>query len=186
METWHIIGGLSMKILNPVVVFLLLIFLGCQDLGEPESSAPLDCNPPAHIDPRIVVGESIARLRIGDTRCDVVRKVGEPTRILDGDMNGEIYVYENAPLSYTLVFISDDPSLGLGVNGVQIAGDFGGLTHDGIGIKSERSFVVERLGMPDTTDGGPPLLYDSYFFTANTFVFAYENQRILRISMWGW
>lgn len=172
-----------MKRNTSFVMFLLMVCVGCEDLGEPWSA---DCDPPAEIDATIVIGESIARVRIGDTRCDVIRKVGQPTRMLDGDMRGEIYVYENAPLKYTLVFISDDSSLGLGVIEVRIAGDYRGVTHDGIGIQSERSFAIERLGMPDTTEGTPPLIYDSYKFTRNRFLLAYENQRILRISMFRW
>jgi hypothetical protein len=118
----------------------------------------------------------------GDTRCDVIRKIGQLIDILPGDMRGEIYVYANAPLKYTLVTISDDRFFGLGVIGVEIAGAYGGVTHDGIGIKSERSVVIDRLGMPDTTTGQPPI-DDHYSFPTCSFLFTYENQRVFRITM---
>lgn len=170
----------SMKKVICSVVFLLTIFASCQDLGE--SLLP-DCDPPGQIDPTIVMGESIARIRIGDTRCDVVRKLGLPTRTLDADLHGQMYLYEVLPLRYTTVTISDDPSFGLGVIGVHVEGTFAGVTSDGIGIRSEREFVVSRLGVPDTTFGQSPLIYDDYYFATTEFEFTYENLRVKRITM---
>lgn len=155
------------------VLILLFVsgFIACEDSGLPLEP-----------DLTIVFSESIARVRIGDKRADVVEKLGQPNRIVDGDFEGVIYYYTEGKQAFTFVGISDDPGLGLGVIGMSIEVPYQGRSKDSIGIGSERNFVISKLGVPDTTVGEPPA-HDTYFYEKNTFEIAYENQHVLRISM---
>ena len=133
-------------------------------------------------DSRIVFGQGIDGIKIGDDDNTVVAKLGQPTRIFKGDFTGIVYCYEHDTSAFTYVGISDDPALGLGVIGVTVEVRYRGKSKDGIGIGSERDFVIGKIGKPDATFA-KNLLQDSYFYDRNTFAVIYENHRVLAISM---
>lgn len=132
---------------------------------------------------KIIIGESIESVKIGDDSLTVINKLGTPTRILDGDFNGFIYAYEEGDLKYTFVFISNDASLSLGVISISVESPYQKKTEDGIGIDSKRDYVLQNIGLPDTTKGEEPNLFDEYYYQTNTFVMQYFEDKIIRITM---
>ncbi|MEI7905779.1 MAG: hypothetical protein WCI84_00330 [Bacteroidota bacterium] len=153
-----------------VTVFIFL-FTSCQHTTTPEPQS------------QIVLGDNIEGVQIGDDSSTVVRKLGKPSYIGDGDMNGYIFQYTEGRLAYTFVTISKDPLFGLGTISVSLEGPYAGKTKDGIKIKCEREFVLGKIGVPDTSFAGSPLTYDIYYFNKNGFTFTYENQIVHRIIM---
>jgi hypothetical protein len=160
-----------------VILFPLVLFL-CDACKSSPTQSKDDSDTSS-----IIFGKSIEGIEIGDDSITVIRKLGQPTQILDGDFNGYILVYAEGILNYTNVFISNDLTLGLGVIVVSIDGPFQGRSKDSIGIGSERYFVISKIGTPDTTQGEPPVIDDIYNFKINSFSINYENERIHRISM---
>lgn len=148
------------------------MLFACQDIGNPD--AP---------DATIVFGESIAQVHIGDTSADVIRKLGHPDRIVDGDFNGVVYHYTEGALARMFVGVSLDSALGLGVVGVNVEAPYRGRTLDGIGIDSGRESVLLKIGKPDTAYGEGYVRYDDYYFARTTFTMEYLNQKVRRISM---
>ena len=100
-----------------------------------------------------------------------------------GDFNGYIFRYDEGRLKHTDVFVSNDSVLGLGVIGVNIEGIYDGRSKDGIGIGSERDFVISKIRMPDTTQGVSSSIDDSYYYEKNRFGIHYENYQAFRISL---
>jgi hypothetical protein len=150
-------------------MFIFLMAGGCNNTNEPNESSP---------DPTIVFGESIAQVQIGDDSSLVVRKLGKPTGIGHPDFKGVILDYTEGIFSKTSVVVSHDPGSGLGVIAMSIDSPYTGKSKEGIGINSERDFVISKLGLPDTTTG-----YDIYYYPKNTFIITYAKQRIVKISM---
>ncbi|MFH1213852.1 MAG: T9SS type A sorting domain-containing protein [Candidatus Neomarinimicrobiota bacterium] len=140
-----------------------------------------------HVEPdtsRILWGQSIEHIEIGFDSLSVIKELGPPSYILDGDFNGYILCYDVGRLKYTFVTISKDPYFGLGVISVVVEGPYPGTTIEGVGINSERDFVINAIGNPDTTKNeGDPLFYDVYYYAKNRFVNNYEYNLIKRIVM---
>ena len=167
-----------MRLKNLIIIFICSIFLAiyaCKNIPT-QSNENTDTS-------RIVFGKSIEGVFIGDDSLTVIKKLGQPTYIQDGDFNGYIFNYTEGKLNFTYLFVSNDPALGLGVIGITVEGSYQGKSKDSIGIGSERNFVQSKIGMPDTTEGEYPLIEDIYNYEKNSFGINYENYRILRISM---
>ena len=165
------------------ILFWLILVTAIFDCGKnknPVNSTSPEI--PEVDDSRIVFGQSIDGIKIGDNDSTVIAKLGQPTRIFKGDFTGFIYCYEEDTSAFTYVGISDDLALGQGVIGVTVEVRYQGKSKDGIGIGSERDFVIDKIGQPDAAFG-KNLLQDSYFYDKNTFAMIYENQRALAISM---
>jgi hypothetical protein len=133
-------------------------------------------------DARVVFGESIDDVVIGDDTTRVVKKLGRPDGILIGDFPGVIYEYTSGRHAGL--------SLGIwtaeGVRGVQAASPYEGSTSSGIGIGTARTRLHQILGQPDyTTDntaGGWRV--DQYRFEENRFVIRYsDDHTVASITM---
>jgi hypothetical protein len=132
--------------------------------------------------PTIILGESISGVSIGDDSLSVIAKLGRPTSIAVGDFRGYILAYEKGEYALTYVIISNDPALGLGVRSIIVESPYKGVTEDGIGIGSELSFVISKIGKPNKTSEETPIL-DTYYYQKNNFCFSYDNGRVFKIIM---
>jgi hypothetical protein len=168
---WHLVIGTMLKLVTGIV---LTTPFGCEDIGAP-----------AEPDLTIVFGESIATVRVGDSESDVVRKLGRPTYTTDGDFDGVLYYYTEGRLANLWVAISYDPGLRLGVLFVEAERPYAGLTKDGVGINSDRGFVLSKVGNPDTTHAFGMTITDVYDYPDNQFFVVYQNEHVLRIKMGG-
>jgi hypothetical protein len=123
-----------------ISIFVLSVgWTGCSLLGLDGSDA------------RIVLGENIEGVDFGDSKEEVIQKLGEPDYTQPADLAGERFSYNtdgNIALEFT---VSTDPAIGLGVIGMQAYPAYDGKTADGIGTGSSRSEVIEVLGQPDET-----------------------------------
>lgn len=166
-----------MKIIKYLLLSSFLVFFGCEQSNTPQENEP---------DPTIVFGESIAKVQIGDDSSTVVKKLRKPTSYGDyggyGDFKGYTFDYTTGVLSNTTLRISLDPGLGLGVFSMIIDGPYQGKSKEGIGINSERDFVISKLGQPDITQNGTTT-DDTYYFVKNTFIISYDKNRVVRIYM---
>jgi hypothetical protein len=158
--------------LKLVTGIILIAPVGCDDIGAP-----------AEPDLTIVFGESIATVRVGDSESDVVRKLGPPTYTTDGDFDGVLYYYTEGRLANLWVAISYDPALRLGVLFVDAVAPYPGRTKEGVGINSERGFVLSKVGKPDATNVYGITMNDVYHYPENKFNLYYQNEHLLRISM---
>ena len=130
---------------------------------------------------RIVFGESIEGLRIGDDSTTVVETLGAPDEMAQDDFNGDIFRYTEGELALTEVAVSRDSGLGLGVIDVRVSAPYGGRTKGGTGIGTPRGEVLEELGPPDIVDASGR--YATYLFEANAFVVEYRDEKIFLIIM---
>jgi len=162
---------------NFVVATLLLFAIACNDLGIPLEPEPLVA--------RIVFGEHIEGVRIGDDSATVVRKLGMPTVIGGDDFAGGIFYYaENTKYNLMFVGVSKDTALGLGVIFVWAEPPYRGTTKDGVGIGTPREIAIESLGRPDTTTSAPGGgIVDGYHYEKNAFGIEYRDNKIYWISM---
>jgi hypothetical protein len=149
-------------------------FLNCTNAESPIESEPES--------PRIILGESIEGVSIGDDSLSVIARLGRPTTILEGDFNGHIFVYDKGKHALTYVSISREPALGFGVISVRVEPPYQGITKDGIGIGSEHNFVISKIGQPDKISEGASIV-DKYFYQKNNFGFVYYNERVHSIIM---
>ncbi len=132
---------------------------------------------------RIILGQSIEGVEIGDDSLTVINKLGEPDYVGEGDFDGYIFYYTKGSLSDTYVFISKDRALGLGVIGVHVEGTYRGKTKHGITVNSGRDFVINVLGTPSKTQENFPIVYDDYYYSKNIFGFEYYDKQVFLIFM---
>jgi hypothetical protein len=135
--------------------------------------------------PRIVWGEHIEGVRIGDDSATVVRKLGRPTVIRGDDFEGGIFIYaEDTKYNLMWVAISKDAALGLGVIYLHVYEPYNGTTKDGVGIRTSRREALRFLRSPDTTYSPfNDVLIDGYFSQTNAFWIEYRNEIAHLISM---
>lgn len=153
-----------------VFSFVCLVLAGCSLLGldGPEG--------------RIVFGESIDGVHIGDSRKEVVQKLGEPDNILLGDFPGKGFIYKEGKHAGMSVTIYTEK----GVKAVGIGSPYTGRTSDGIGIGSNREEVHQLVGPPDETHDnitGAVEMVDTYHYDDTFFVVSYIENKIVEIMM---
>ena len=131
-------------------------------------------------DARVVFGESIDDVVIGDDKTQVVEKLGSPDGIMMGDFPGYVYEYMSGRHAGLRVAIWTAE----GVRSVQAASPYEGSTSRGIGIGTARTRVHQTIGQPDyTTDktaGGWRI--DQYRFEANRFVVRYSDDEAILVE----
>lgn len=132
---------------------------------------------------KIIFGKSMEGIEIGNDSITVIQKLGKPSAIGIGDFKGYILEYTEGRLNYMSIIISNDNLLGLGVINVNVESPYQGKSKDSIGIDSDRNFVINRIGIPDTTYEEAPFIYDIYYYEKNSFHVTYKNYRVYRISM---
>ena len=153
---------------------IAIFFLNCTNDKSPIESEPEQ--------PRIILGESIEGVSIGDDSLSVITKLGQPTNIAIGDFAGYILIFSEGKHALTQVVISTDPALGLGVTSVSVKPPYQGITEDSIGLGSEHSFVISKIGEPNRVFGDNSSS-DAYYYEKNDFIFYYDNERVHAIGM---
>ena len=120
---------------------------GCEDYGGPP--------------PRIVLWESIDGVRLGDTREQVVRVLGQPSVIgyMDGaTMSWDVLYYYwdpsngNGSLRVEVITAAMQPGIVDHVSGLGVRDPYEGKTRDGLGLGSSRSDVLRILGPPVSSE----------------------------------
>jgi hypothetical protein len=152
------------------VLLLSMIWVGCSLLGFDTEEA------------RIVFGDSIEGVHIGDSKEEVLKTLGEPDHMLRGDFPGVSLRYEQGKLAGMAVTIWTET--GDGVKHVRVAAPYDGATGAGLGIGSPRSEVHEQIGQPDRTNRNTQgNISDTYAYDEMYFVVTYRRGRVVRISM---
>ena len=134
-------------------------------------------------EPRIVFGESLEGLRIGDDSTTVVETLGAPDGIAYDDFNGETYVYSEGEWAHIEVTISRDARLGLGVFDIRVSAPYDGRTAGGTGIGIPRGEAVAELGEPDTVLERSTGTLEIYLFESNIFKIDYREGMVFSIHM---
>lgn len=158
-----------------IVFVIMLLILSCKD------------NPIENVEePRIILGESIEGIHIGDDTTAVIKKLGRPDWTRIGDYDGFSYEYENKnfPGLSILSVTFFNRIYGLSPADYRVAvmtvlNSYNGKSKEGIGIGTKREFVKKILGEPKriSTDDA----WEAYFFTnVNSaydiiFVFYYDS-----------
>ena len=134
-------------------------------------------------EPRIVFGESLEGLRIGDDSTTVVETLGAPDEMAQDDFNGDIFRYTEGELALTEVAVSRDSGLGLGVIDVRVSAPYGGRTKGGTGVGTPRGEAVAELGEPDTVLERSTGTLEIYLFESNIFKIDYREGMVFSIHM---
>ncbi|HET6568001.1 MAG TPA: hypothetical protein VFG50_08545, partial [Rhodothermales bacterium] len=131
--------------------------------------------------PRIVWGESIEGVEIGDDSATVVQKLGHPA-YWPQEGGGVTLRYLEGRLNTTNVFVTKT----VGVFLVEVQKPYGGMTKEGVQIGMIRGEALRRLGKPSVTWNTPDIL-DAYFYRDEGFEFElqYNGDRIHQIRLLG-
>ncbi|OGU29976.1 MAG: hypothetical protein A2057_03020 [Ignavibacteria bacterium GWA2_35_9] len=109
---------------------------------------------------RILIGQSIDDVKLGDDSLTVIISFGEPDEIWVGDFDGYFYEYLNQDKTLKLR-ISFMPSSDPKVTVITICKGYDGKTKDGIGVGIHRDSVLKLLGTPFYTYSGDSII-DNY------------------------
>ncbi len=130
---------------------------------------------------RIVWGESIDGVVIGDSVGAVMQKLGEPRYITSRAFNGPIYsYYEGDTLRLEVAFWAN---LTNGVQYIRAMPWYRGKTEVGVGIGTFRDDALETAGQPVSGTVYPITFHDLYEVNQNRFVVIYRDNRIYSIRM---
>lgn len=102
-------------------------------------------------DPRIVWGESIEGVRLGDDSLSVIQRLGEPSSVGAEDYFFTSMYYFEGRLRETDVYLWKGQ-----VFNIRLIPPYKGQTQTGVGIGMSREDVLKRLGAPDRS----PAFYD--------------------------
>ncbi len=146
---------------------------------------------------RIVIGQSIEGIKIGDDSLTVINKLGIPDTIYYADLDGWVFAYindDNQHRRLRVVLINNPTfiSKSSAVISVEIGRPFPGKTKEGVRINMNREEVIKRLGNPQFIDPDSPPYVDYYIYEPSEgyfktiFLFTYDsNEVLLRIRMDG-
>jgi len=163
----------NMKILTRTQLILFLFLLaGCNVINSDDQEQS-----------RIILGESIDGVKIGDNTKTVIDKLGQPDEILMGDFAGYIYNYKNGIHAGLGVSILSEQ--GKGVSSIGISKPYSGKTISGIGIGSSRENVIQLLGKPTQSGEGAEKgnTIDFYYYEKNKLRFVYSINEIEFIGL---
>ncbi len=168
----------------------LLIWAGCNLLNVDQESTP---SPRGN--GRIVFGESIENVKIGDDTTAVINKLGRPDHVGTGDFPGSIfeYVYPlvdskgyRDSLEVTIIITKEVRwEQSKGVQGLKVSGSYSGETRNGVGLGVSRESALVLLGEPDRSskDDDDQIVYDNYYFEENAFSLKYIEGKLQVIWM---
>ena len=117
-------------------LFQCLAARGTDSYPFPGRSAVRCKNASEDDEARIIFGESIDNVEIGDNATAVRGKLGEPDEILRGDFAGKIFSYTQGKYNGIQMMIHDDDEKGVVI--VSIFPPYSGTTREGIGIGTSR------------------------------------------------
>lgn len=164
-----------------IVFVIMLLILSCKD------------NPIENVEePRIILGESIEGIHIGNDTTAVIKKLGRPDWIGLGDFDGFTYDYDNKKYpgvpNLTITFYNKIYGLipaEYFVSGITAHSVYTGKSKEGIGIGTKKEFVKRILGEPEYIGANDD--WATYRFTrSNTlydisFMFYYDSLMQVKI-----
>lgn len=154
----------------------LLLLVGCDSLFDSDEDTLVE-------DARIVFGENIEGVQIGDDSLAVVQKLGTPSGIGIGDFEGWIFFYEEGDLNQTEITIFRENRLASGVINMCVYSPYPGETKDGVGIGTSRNLALQKLGQPDFVDENDQRVCDHYIFGEYGFIVEYRADSLFSICM---
>lgn len=132
---------------------------------------------------RIVLYESVDGVRIGDDAAMVIRKLGQPSSVVQGDFPGVRFEYHDGVHATMNIVIYDPTAIPSGVVSLAVFAPYSGKTEEGIGIGSTHQEVLEGLGEPSvhhqSTDSTS---WDDYNNVKYLFIFGYVDNRVKSIQ----
>lgn len=131
----------------------------------------------------IVFGDNIEGVKVWDDSSTVINKLGQPSSIAIGDWAGYWFEYKTDAINYTRVTLSATPLLGNGVISMSVESPYKGKSKEGIGIGSDRDYVINELGNPNSTNSDSSGITDTYKYNFTYFSIAYADGKAKRISM---
>ena len=163
-----------MRTLSSIAALTALLAAACQladPIAEPQQEA------------RLVFGEHIDGVRLGDDTTRVIQKLGRPDAVALGDFPGVEYAYTTGAHAGLRVAIWTDT--GEGVQLIEAASPYSGTTAEGVRIGSARDAVLRRVGQPDHSIEGASAgsVVDRYFFGMQTLALGYADGEVERIVM---
>lgn len=165
-----------MKLIK-IMLCLFVVIIACSNPTETQE------------DPRIVWGQSIAGIKLGDDSLTVIKKLGKPTYSQEADIDGSLLIYgEGSKYNYMEILVVKSGAPHLGVNVIGVYSPYNGKTKDGIGIGVTRNKSLEILGQPnrsETEQGGVGNIIDIYLFDRTGFSLEYRSGVVYRVSMFG-
>ncbi len=163
-----------------VLYLLALAFCGCESATESADEEARIIDEEA----RIIFGQSIDGVELGDSFAVVIEKLGEPSSIVLGACAWDIFEYGENDSLYMELVVMDDPQLG--VCAFSVAYLYDGKSADNIGIGSSRDDALDYLGQPDSSASAATGIADYYMFTSNQFIIHYAgDSTITTIVMAG-
>lgn len=144
---------------------------------------------------RIILGQSIEGVKIGDDSLTVINKLGIPDLVYDADLDGYVFAYSDESHSGFELYVTiiKNPQFietTTAVISIEANVPYKGKTKEGIKIGMYRDIVLNLLGAPLRTDPGPPLIVDYYYieplpgYMKTGFWFTYdENKNVFRMQM---
>lgn len=150
------------------IAALAFSFQACLDLLDGDSD----------IRPEIVFGDNIEGVRVWDDSSTVIRKLGKPSQIIGSDLDCMLKYQTGMQ-----VIISRTPLLGIGMINMMVAAPYKGRSKEGIGIGTERDYVLSKLGGPDVTSSVGMYTADHYHYEKNFFSIEYIDNKVQSISM---
>ncbi len=157
--------------IRTVVSFILLIAgCGVNDLNEQGKF-------------RIVIGESIDFVKVGDGGNVVISKLGQPDEIAMGDFAGYMYIYKKGFHSGITVTINSEQ--GEKVSAISIYAPYSGRTKEGLGIGSKHDDVIKILGEPAQSIELASIgnIMDYYYIGDNKFSVSYSDNIVESIVL---
>lgn len=159
-----------------VVTWALLVFSCSNPVGNSDTDSS-----------RIVWGEHIEGVHIGDDSATVVQKLGPPSYMIGGDFSGWTFYYaEDTDYHRMTIKISQDSALHPGVFSLILWPPYDGTAKQRVGLGMERKEVLKHLSKPDSTQlRANGTIYDSYYYEKNTFFARYDKDKGMNMMGMG-
>ncbi len=160
-------------LLSGACIVFLLFSPACDKTVQPGQDAA-----------RIIIGESIDGVRIGDDSATVVQKLGTPSSIIAPRFQGWTLGYDNGTHAGMGLLIRDiGRSSRMGVASVTVISPYTGKTSDGIGIGVNQALVLSRLGNPIDTLPTMSGLLVRYVYGITDFQVGYTNDTVSSLGI---
>ena len=114
---------------------------------------------------RVILGQSIDGVKMGDDSLTVIDKLGVPDTIYFADLDGYVFAYLDKNMHTFQLFIVLFPTSKPAVISIEATRAYEGKTKEGVEIGMYRNDALKLLGTPFFTDPGPPSTVDFYYTT---------------------
>ena len=131
---------------------------------------------------RVVFGESINGVAIGDDSLSVVRELGNPSETGTDWRGGAVLRYTEGAHAGLEVALAPD-SAGGGVVRVSARAPYDGRSEEGVGLGSEQDEALGAWPQPERSHDLDSLRYDLYFFGDRFFGVEYAGDRVAALEV---